>query len=134
MHSEHPVKRGFRFRLRRRIESPSYLARTLTRAALESLSFEPLIDNAEYIVTELVANALENSSGDVTLYLADEGETFFVGVWDSNPQRPTAPKIDLYAESGRGLLIVASLSASHGCYPTGGGKVVWARLSTPKGE
>ncbi|MGH3159705.1 MAG: ATP-binding protein, partial [Streptosporangiaceae bacterium] len=52
-------------------------------------------------------------------------------VWDASPQRPVRIDVDDDAESGRGLLLVATVSANWGSYSVlngGHGKVTWALI------
>jgi len=53
-----------------------------------------------------------------------------VFVWDASPQPPSRADPDADAESGRGLLLVATLSKRWGWYPERqwGGKAVWSEL------
>ena len=51
-------------------------------------------------------------------------------VWDINPQPPTRVEADEDAESGRGRLLVETLSEKFDWYPHEefGGKVVWSLI------
>jgi hypothetical protein len=64
----------------------------------------------------------------VRLWIESDRERALVRVWDGNDQLPERQEPDLDAEHGRGLLIVASLSAKSGVYQPehSSGKVVWA--------
>lgn len=57
-----------------------------------------------------------------------------IQVWDGDRRLPEPQSIDLDAESGRGLLLVETLSTEWGAYPLEGssGKVVWAAVSRAK--
>jgi len=66
--------------------------------------------------------------GPVRLWLLSDRRKVLVLVWDANPQPPALIEAGDYAESGRGLFLVAAFSERWGSYPTPqtGGKVVWA--------
>jgi anti-sigma regulatory factor (Ser/Thr protein kinase) len=98
-------------------------------------------ETAELLVSELLTNALKATAGHddrvpVRLRLSCDGARVLIEVWDADP-RPPAPKDlgddgtpDLEEEGGRGLFLVAALSARWGFYPTQGpaGKVTWCEI------
>ncbi|HEV2374112.1 MAG TPA: ATP-binding protein [Streptosporangiaceae bacterium] len=95
----------------------------------------PLSADAEQVVSELTANAVAAAQATpgtdpVRLWLLTDNQRLLVLVWDADPQPPALVQADEYAESGRGLLLVATLSDEWGSYPTPqqGGKVVWALI------
>jgi anti-sigma regulatory factor (Ser/Thr protein kinase) len=116
-------------------------ARLHARQVLWEWRLGALREEAELVVSELVTNAVQATAGrqlpaPVRLRLSSDGSGALVEVWDADP-RPPQPRAvdidgvpDLVAESGRGLLLVAALSARWGWYPERqcGGKVVWAVL------
>jgi len=97
-----------------------------------------LAESTELLVSELVTNAVKAVAGQgnqaaVRLRLSSDNARFLVEVWDADP-RPPVPKDlgadgipDVQEEGGRGLFLVAALSARWNWYltqePTG--KVVW---------
>ncbi len=102
-----------------------------------------LSEPAEAITAELVTNAI-TASGRTALPGAvpqpvmlwasappGRGE-LCIRVWDPDPAPPprddTGDIPDLWAESGRGLFIVAAYSSRWSWYPAHGGKYVWAAL------
>jgi hypothetical protein len=96
-----------------------------------------LADTVELLVSEIVTNAVRASTAaaqhcqDVPttkVWLTSDSHHVLIQVWDSAGHRPAPQKTGLTAESGRGLLLVQTLSAEWGCYtPDGqGGKIVWA--------
>jgi anti-sigma regulatory factor (Ser/Thr protein kinase) len=104
-----------------------------------------LSDSAELIVSELTTNAVAVSQRligsrydgkwqpgvpPVRLSLYSDKARVVVEVWDADDRMPEAQDIDLEAESGRGLLLVATLSTEWGIYrPEGAsGKCVWAAV------
>ena len=51
-----------------------------------------------------------------------------IEVWDASSAMSPSPKGALYAESGRGLLLVESLASRWGVRAVAGGKCVWFAL------
>jgi anti-sigma regulatory factor (Ser/Thr protein kinase) len=102
---------------------------------------DELSEATELVVSELITNAIQATVGQqvpapVRFRLSSDESRALVEVWDveSRPPQP-GPMAgdgvpDLDAESGRGLLLVATLSKRWGWYPERecGGKVVWAEL------
>ncbi|RMI14037.1 serine/threonine protein phosphatase [Cellulomonas triticagri] len=88
--------------------------------------------NAELVVSELVANAVLHGWGRVTLRLHDTGEGLRIEVEDSNPTPPVATEGHPGRIGGFGMRIVERL-ADWGWRPSGGGKVVWARVHPAAG-
>jgi hypothetical protein len=99
-----------------------------------------LAHDSELLVSELVTNAVKATAGHgqaaVRLRLSSDGTRVLIEVWDADP-RPPAPKDlveygtpDPQEEGGRGLFLVAALSARWDWYPTGEpmGKVVWCEI------
>ncbi|MFF0200019.1 ATP-binding protein [Streptomyces sp. NPDC005017] len=112
------------------------VARALVRAALAELEDGADCDTAELLTAELVANAVEHTSGDAPIELVVRllPTGCHVEVHDPDPAPPgdllhagdTMP--DPWQEHGRGLLLIRALSSSCGHRPTGSGKAVWFRL------
>ena len=108
-------------------------ARRHTRRVLADWSMAALSEQAELVVSELVTNAVAASravrtDAPVRLWLVADGTRAGVAVWDANPRLPVVAKPDELAETGRGLLLVATV-AGHwdACRtPQLGGKVVRA--------
>ncbi|MFF0482238.1 ATP-binding protein [Streptomyces sp. NPDC004435] len=119
------------------------IARALVRDALgagdTAVADRPDRDTAELLTAELVANAVEHTSGDgpielvVELLAAPDGCQ--IEVHDPDPARPgrlvcpdPEAEVDPWQEHGRGLLLVRALSADCGHRPTADGKAVWFTL------
>ncbi|MFR0356639.1 ATP-binding protein [Streptomyces sediminimaris] len=112
------------------------VARALVRSALAELDHGADRDTAELLTAELVANAVEHTVGDTPIELVVEvlPGGCQVEVHDPDPMPPyelTWPgdkEPDVWDESGRGLLLIRTLSSSCGHRPTAAGKAVWFRL------
>ncbi|GAB2717879.1 ATP-binding protein [Streptomyces bullii] len=112
------------------------VARALVRTALADLEHATDSDTAELLTAELVANAVEHTSGSAPIELVVEllPTGCQVEVHDPDPEPPgdlTRPGLcapDPWQEHGRGLLLIRALSSSCGHRPTESGKAVWFRL------
>ncbi|WP_374684278.1 MULTISPECIES: ATP-binding protein [Streptomyces] len=117
------------------------LARALVRTALAELDGSADSHTAELLTAELVANAVEHTSGDQPIELVVEllAAGCQVEVHDPDPTPPgdlhpehdTPP--DPWLEHGRGLLLIRTLSAACGHRRTEQGKAVWFTLPARPG-
>lgn len=111
------------------------VARALVRTALAE-EHGADCDTAELLTAELVANAVEHTTGDSPIELVVEllPGGCQVEVHDPDPAppgnltRPVDTEPDPWQEHGRGLLLIRALSSSCGHRPTESGKAVWFRL------
>ena len=120
-------------------------ARLHARQLVWEWGLDGLAETAELLVSELVTNAVQATAREegrraVRLQLFGDNARVRIEVWDTDP-RPPAPKDlaedgipDLEAEGGRGLFLVAALSACWDWYltlePTG--KVVWCEVEAER--
>jgi anti-sigma regulatory factor (Ser/Thr protein kinase) len=121
-------------------------ARLHSRQMAREWDLEALIEGLELIVSELVTNAVRATDGlvgshyegcwepgvpPVRLWLCSDSKRVAVQVWDANHQLPVRQEVEPEAESGRGLLLVESLSVEWGAYRPEecDGKVVWAIIA-----
>jgi anti-sigma regulatory factor (Ser/Thr protein kinase) len=115
-------------------------ARLHARHVLREWGLNGLAPDSELLVSELVTNAVKATAGRdeaaVRLRLSGGGTRVLIEVWDADPRAP-APKDlgehgvpDPQEEGGRGLFLVAALSARWDWYPTRepAGKVVWCEI------
>ncbi|MFJ2648293.1 ATP-binding protein [Streptomyces sp. NPDC087420] len=103
-------------------------ARNLVRAALDTWHLQEFCYSATLIVDELVANAAQHARAKsirVTITRTAE-RTVRVAVVDKDHKLPTPHEAGPDEEHGRGLTIVAGLSAEWGVDPLRWGKRVWA--------
>lgn len=110
-------------------------ARAWTRQILWEWRLSSLADTAEVIVSELVTNAMLASGWlarpAIRLILVSGRRQFVIFVRDFDPGTPAPRHASDDDESGRGLLLVESMSDRFGWYQPddgGPGKVVWALL------
>jgi hypothetical protein len=62
------------------------------------------------------------------MWLACDGFQLMIHVWDVSDDMPVRQDAGPDQESGRGLMLVESLSQDWGAYRTANGKVVWVSL------
>lgn len=107
-------------------------ARRWTRAVVAEWDLDELCDDTEQVACELIANAVEahqreHLAAPVRLTLLAGLRTVLVVVRDASTLPPSPAEPEDWEESGRGLRIVAALSASWDVKRCrGGGKVVRA--------
>ncbi|MET8828521.1 ATP-binding protein [Streptomyces sp. NPDC004610] len=112
------------------------VARALVRTALAELEHGADSDTAELLTAELVANAVEHTSGDTPIELVVQllPTGCQVEVHDPDPYppgdltRPPEHAPDPWQEHGRGLLLIRTLSSACGHRATETGKAVWFTL------
>lgn len=81
------------------------------------------------MVSELATNAVKHADGDFEVGASLEDRCLRIEVVDSDPNVPQVQWVPAGATSGRGLLIVETLSDAWGVTALeGGGKSVWFEL------
>jgi len=104
-------------------------ARSQVRAAIRSWEASVDPDTAVLLTSELVTNAIRYETGPaVILVITWSCGELRVDVYDTSCSLPTLADVPADAETGRGLLLVAALSAEWGCYRTSAGKAVYFTL------
>ncbi len=113
--------------------SPSQ-ARTLTRHTLTAWKLEPLLDETELLVSEVVTNAVQHGGGPIGLrFLLDRAsKRLRCEVTDTSPEQPQLGDSNDEDESGRGLMIVEALADQWGSTPTETGKTIWFERTLPE--
>lgn len=132
------------------------LAREAVRTRLQLWEMPDLLIDATLLVSEVVTNAVLHGRGEVSLTLAVAHGQLEIGVTDEDPTRlpvrrgpgtgdgattvrpdpgaqpgPPTDASPMWAEGGRGLRLLDSLSDDWGVARLAGGKQVWFRLSVP---
>lgn len=105
-------------------------ARQLVRRSLSaSPEAAALCEDAELLVSELVANVVLHVGGTVDVAVSASPGEVLLEVGDESPVEPTMRLFSRTSSTGRGMRLVTSLSAAHGVRTRPGGKTVWVRLS-----
>jgi anti-sigma regulatory factor (Ser/Thr protein kinase) len=92
---------------------------------------DPLCDDLELVVSELVTNAVRAGSERVGVAVSVEDDCVLVRVSDDAEGWPEPREADVDDIGGRGLPMVNAISTAWGVRPSGQGKVVWAELPIP---
>ena len=117
--------------LPRHVSAPR-LARTALRSLLASRGWPPAQD-AELVISELVANAVEHGAGPITLTLWLTEGRIRGEVADAGTGAPPAPvESSEDSERGRGLTLVDALSERWGAAETA--SRVWFETAQPGGD
>jgi anti-sigma regulatory factor (Ser/Thr protein kinase) len=104
-------------------------ARALLRASLADWGLSGQVDDAEIVVSELVANAIRHGTVPIRLTVGTGGDVLLVSVEDGDSVHPPLPRTaGEFDTGGRGLLLVGAMSQRWGWSPTDNGKAVWAEL------
>ncbi|GAA3802045.1 hypothetical protein GCM10022226_22290 [Sphaerisporangium flaviroseum] len=111
------------------IGSPESVSRARAYVREKLGDEHPALDDVTLLVSEVVTNAIVHSDskngGNVMLALADCHDFIHVDVVDAGGE--TAPRLggDTSAESGRGLLLVQTLSHRWDVHEDDAGRTVW---------
>ncbi len=105
-------------------------ARGRVRAAIGAWDVPVDPATAVLLTSELVTNAILHEAGEtITLCVSCARGQLRVEVHDTAPGRPAPELVPADAETGRGLMLVAALSAQWGCFRTLAGKAVYFTLN-----
>ncbi|WNI19947.1 ATP-binding protein [Actinacidiphila sp. ITFR-21] len=122
---------AFRLPMRRDPASAS-AARRLVAAALSTWGLPQLAETSALVVSELVGNAVAHARhGRLILVTVTRVGPLRVrvAVVDRSHIRPAVRETGPVDEGGRGLLLIASVSATWGTDPLPWGKRVWAEIA-----
>lgn len=113
-------------------------ARRFAHATLAEWRLEPLTDDLDLVVSELITNALLHArtgrcapGATIRLDLERHEGHLLCRVGDGSELPPLPEEAVDTAESGRGLLLVEAVSTCWGWSREAGGKSVWAQLRLP---
>jgi hypothetical protein len=110
-------------------------ARSQVRATIEAWEIPVEESIAVLLTSELVTNAVRHEKGDIiTLVITCAYGQLHVDVHDTSYTLPEPVDGPPDAETGRGLILVASLSSSWGYYGTATGKAVYFTLAFSGGH
>ncbi|MET0524570.1 MAG: response regulator [Nocardioides sp.] len=105
-------------------------ARRFVRKVLSEWDLQPLMDDAQLVVSELAANAITHAGSDYRVRLSSSERSLRIEVRDGGRGTPEPQPKSMTNEHGRGLLMVASIAASWGIERSDGRrKLVWAELT-----
>ena len=117
-------------------------ARGLIDVVLPEWDLAKLRESTTMVVSELVTNSVLATTAvrwvaatpPVRLWVLGDASRVLLLTWDAIASVPVLREAGAWDESGRGLHIVAELSAEWGCYHPPecyGGKVTWSVIDTP---
>jgi len=109
-------------------------ARSQVRAAIRAWDVPVDQDIAVLLTSELVTNAIGHEVGEtIVLAITCSFGQLRVDVHDTSHTWPVLVDAPVDAEAGRGLMLVATLSATWGIYRTPAGKAVYFTLAFEPG-
>jgi len=109
-------------------------ARGQVRAAIFAWDVPVDVETAELLTSELVTNAIAHEAGEtVMLTITCICGQLRVDVHDSSCAAPVPVDVPLDAETGRGLMLVATLATDWGYHRTPSGKAVYFTLACKDG-
>jgi anti-sigma regulatory factor (Ser/Thr protein kinase) len=130
---ERQERHGCRVRLATGPAAPAE-ARRRVRDAIRSWRVPVDLDAALLLTSELVTNAVRHEAGQgaqaVVLAIASSRGRLRVDVHDTSCSLPAVAEVPADAETGRGLLLVETLSDEWGFYRTLAGKAVYFTLAS----
>jgi serine phosphatase RsbU (regulator of sigma subunit)/anti-sigma regulatory factor (Ser/Thr protein kinase) len=103
-------------------------ARAVVAEAVGTLGLDALADQAALITSELVTNALFHGQGIVEIRVEPVDSGIRISVEDRTRVPPVLALANTEAMTGRGLLLISSMSSRLGADVTETGKVVWAEV------
>jgi anti-sigma regulatory factor (Ser/Thr protein kinase) len=109
------------------VSSSVSTARRLVRELLAVWGVPHDREDAELLVTELVANVVDHVRGevDLTLELSLAGTRLRIAVVDGSSIRPVVQELSHERPRGRGMRLVEEIADRWGAEDHGGGKRVW---------
>src|SRR6185436_5547532 len=109
-------------------------ARRFTLSVLGDLARQELAAEAELIVSELVTNALLHGKPPVVVRVTARGPGVRIEVADGSRSVPVPGRPGSDAMTGRGMVLVESVSARWGVDLLPDGKAVWCDLESSAAE
>ncbi|MDX2642202.1 SpoIIE family protein phosphatase [Streptomyces sp. PA03-1a] len=106
-------------------------ARETTARQLHTWGLDDLLLSTELIVSELLTNAIRYAHPPVHLRLIVHDDVLVCEVTDSSSTQPRLRHARTTDEGGRGLFLIAQLTARWGCRCNDNGKTIWAEQPIP---
>jgi anti-sigma regulatory factor (Ser/Thr protein kinase) len=113
------------------------VSRRTLRLILTMHGLISLVDTAELLATELIANAVRHTKGPAALRVRWAAGVLRIGAWDADPEPPEPPgELERLGEGeeGRGLALVRACADVWGWQPLtrhgNRGKYVWCELTS----
>lgn len=108
-------------------------ARHAVSALLSGWQLDPLIEDAQLVVSELVTNAVLHAPGahNVDLELLAHADRLRITVSDPSTSPPVLAPLQPNGAHGKGMHIISALAARWGIEDHPYGKRVWAELTLP---
>ena len=103
-------------------------ARRLVAEVLRDVVDDDLVSAALVITSELVTNAMLHARTDLRVAVRRDERGLRIEVQDGSPRLPRRKRYSEQSGTGRGLVLVESLSALAGAEQNERGKLVWAVL------
>jgi anti-sigma regulatory factor (Ser/Thr protein kinase) len=105
-------------------EAPA-LAREFLRSSTCAEHHGAVVDDAVLMLSELVTNSVLHGGPPVVVAVDCLGDSLQVRVRDGSPELPAPRDAEQTDENGRGVALVAEMSADWGVDPVDDGKNVW---------
>src|SRR3954447_10428633 len=103
-------------------------ARQAVRKFCSQHAMDAFSDDAVTLTSELMANAVEHSTGMVTLLALVLDDALVVAVRDDCEGLPVMADPPSYAERGRGMQVIDAIAGDWGVDRQTSGKTVWFKL------
>ena len=108
------------------------VARRFVADTLDQWGIRDLQEVASLLVSELVTNSVVHAGSDIALTLSSDGPQVRFEVRDGSTHPPVDLNVPPPCPNGRGVRIVAAMSADWGVERVAGdGKAVWFTLKLP---
>jgi hypothetical protein len=105
--------------------------RRVGAAKLSASGLTRIVDDAQLLISELVTNALRYGDGkEFEFRLVITLRSALISVNDGSSQKPELRVVGDASETGRGLLLVASIATAWGVTPDG--TTTWCTLDSPE--
>ncbi|MFF4214483.1 ATP-binding protein [Streptomyces sp. NPDC001796] len=95
---------------------------------------EPVVLDAELVVSELIANAIRHAPGPCGLVLQLSDDELTITVWDTSAEEPVFRRPDRHRVGGHGLHLVRAASSKVSVIPSAAGKQITAHLRLDKND